>query len=407
VDPVEASIVRLLRAQPFFASLVMGLRRSSPAEARRLTPTACVFARKDGTIGLAVNEDFLARLAPAEQDAVLVHECLHVVNLHLLRGPKDFPRHEIANIAMDLAINQFIKGLPEGALALSDFPELKLAAEETADYYYARLTDGIEDLLQRAGGLPRPLDDHDKFGTMVGSGEAGGEPTIERNPSRALVEAAAQAVLADAVRQAKASNTWGTVPAGIARAIDRALTPRVDWRRELRRFVGDRVKISTTGTRKKPNRRFGWDFPGKKALRAARVLIAIDTSGSIGDPELSQFLAEIEAVAAKADVIVAEVDAAVQDVYAWKRGRTHPALRGGGGTSFQVVWDAIAGRSHALLRSEPDGIVYLTDGYGDWPRSDAGIPTLWVLTTPAKVREVPFGKGVHLEIGRRPGAPTW
>src|SRR5687768_3129976 len=135
MDLVAATVIRLLREQPFYASLVMNLERAPTDRARTLTPTACVFARRNGAIGLAVNEGFFGKLAPKEQEAVLVHECLHVVHLHLLRAADDFERRDLANIAMDLAINQYIRGLPAGALALNQFQDLALPPEETADLY--------------------------------------------------------------------------------------------------------------------------------------------------------------------------------------------------------------------------------------------------------------------------------
>src|SRR5205085_7372274 len=130
---------------------------------------------------------------------------------------------------------------------------LKLPPEETADVYYRLLCDGREGVAKRcgAGGMPQPLDDHGKFG--------GGEPGGDAVP-RVLAEAAARAAIADAVRAAKAADAYGTVPAGVRRAIDAALESRIDWRAELRRFVGERTRAGTTSTRKRPNRRFGWEF---------------------------------------------------------------------------------------------------------------------------------------------------
>ncbi len=380
-DPVEGAIIRLIRSQPFYGSLLINLKRVPTAAARDMVPTACVYARRDASIGLAVNEDFFSRLAAREQEAVLIHECLHVAHLHLERGPRELPNPELANIAMDLAINQFIEGLPEGALTLDMFKELKLEREQTTDYYYERLRKAVDKLKKQfGGGLPKPLDDHGRFGPgeagegdakRDGRGAAKGKPSEDGagddqagGLSPVLIEAACREALREAMQAAKAAQGWGPLPAGVQRAVEAALAAKVDWRRELRRFVGERIRVATTSTRKRPNRRFRWDFPGKKVVRGARLLVAVDTSGSIGQAELKQFLAEIDAIAQRATVVLAEVDAAVHDVYEYRPRRTSPALKGGGGTSFQVLWDELreGRKKHPALRESPDGIIYLTDG---------------------------------------------
>ncbi len=52
-------------------------------------------------------------MTPSEKIAVLEHEILHILNKHLIRSENR--NHYVANLAQDLAINQYIKGLPKGS----------------------------------------------------------------------------------------------------------------------------------------------------------------------------------------------------------------------------------------------------------------------------------------------------
>jgi predicted metal-dependent peptidase len=76
-------------------------------------PTAGVSVASDG-ITLHINPEFFDNLKPQERVAILEHEALHVVHAHLSRFKKfGLQDQGIANVACDLAINQFIRGLPE------------------------------------------------------------------------------------------------------------------------------------------------------------------------------------------------------------------------------------------------------------------------------------------------------
>jgi len=53
-------------------------------------------------------------LTQEEKIAILEHEILHILNKHLVR--QENRNHYVSNIAQDLAINQYIKGLPHGMM---------------------------------------------------------------------------------------------------------------------------------------------------------------------------------------------------------------------------------------------------------------------------------------------------
>jgi predicted metal-dependent peptidase len=113
------------------------------------------------------------------------------------------------------------------------------------------------------------------------------------------------------------AKSQGTVPDEIVRWAKQKLKPQVDWRRELRAAVQGALAW-TMGledyTYTRPNRRQS-ALPQVvlPSLRKPlpRVAVVVDTSGSMGEGELAQALAEIGAVLRQVrEVTVLSVDAA-------------------------------------------------------------------------------------------------
>ena len=65
--------------------------------------------------------------------------------------------------------------------------------------------------------------------------------------------------------------------------------------------------------------------------------------------------------------------------------------QGGGGTDFRPIFNLL--ESH-----EPDVLIYLTDGYGDFPAQAPKVSTLWVVPPGGLEDEgFPFGDVLRLE----------
>ena len=85
---------------------------------------------------------------------------------------------------------------------------------------------------------------------------------------------------------------------------------------------------------------------------------------------------------------VLECDAEIQKKYSY-RGRIPEFIHGGGGTSFDPVFEHI--RSNRFERY--DGCIYLTDGYAGEPKIKPRCKVFWVITPNGSV-------GSHLKFGR-------
>jgi predicted metal-dependent peptidase len=116
-----------------------------------------------------------------------------------------------------------------------------------------------------------------------------------------------------ALRSAKA---WGHEPVGIERPLSDSRQSQQDWRAILRDFVAATTPADYRWT--PPNRRYiasGLYLPSVERQGVGEIVIAVDTSGSIGRHELEQFAGEISAISeeARPEVIhVVYCDAAVQ-----------------------------------------------------------------------------------------------
>jgi len=124
------------------------------------------------------------------------------------------------------------------------------------------------------------------------------------------------------------------------------------------------------------------------------VMIAIDTSGSIGNSELHQFLGEVEGILASCpskvwlvwcDTTIGRVDEVTSDDLPLE-----VTPRGGGGTDFRPVFDY-----WKECEGSPSCLIYLTDLYGMFPDTEPDFPVLWVATPVSG--GAPWGEVVTLE----------
>lgn len=166
----------------------------------------------------------------------------------------------------------------------------------------------------------------------------------------------------------------GSVPAGWLRWAETLVPSTVDWRRvlaaEIRRAVAA-VAGAVDYTYRRPARRTSVHTLPRPVLPALyrpvpSVAVVADTSGSMGEDELAQVLAEIDGLLRRAGLASARmpvlaVDTEVQAVRRVSAAR-QVQLAGGGGTDMAAGIEAAS-----ALKPRPDVIIVLTDGYTPWP----------------------------------------
>jgi predicted metal-dependent peptidase len=92
----------------------------------------------------------------------------------------------------------------------------------------------------------------------------------------------------------------GKMGSGGDRDLEALLEPQIDWREVLRDFITSTCAGSDYSTWRKPNRRYlgaGMYMPSGISEQIGEIVVAIDTSGSIGGPQLQAFLSEVGGIA--------------------------------------------------------------------------------------------------------------
>jgi predicted metal-dependent peptidase len=108
---IEQEVIEFILQRKFFYGYFL---QQFKRHITRDVKTLAVNITEDLKPNLYINPDFYNSLTLEEKMAVLEHELLHLLNKHLIRieGRNSY----VWNVATDVAINQYIKGLPYGEL---------------------------------------------------------------------------------------------------------------------------------------------------------------------------------------------------------------------------------------------------------------------------------------------------
>lgn len=392
VQSLSKTAKDLMLREPYYGFFLIMLNK---LWSKRI-PTAGV--SKNGiNYQLVINDDFWEDLTEQHRLGLLKHELLHIAFGHLTTVFK-FSDRKMANIAMDMEINQYIDVdyLPEGGIMIDNYAELNLDRKAGARYYYDKLKEAKDEKDQNGtSGSP----EFDKLCDQMDSGDGEGLPDHStwdefENLSEAeqkLIEKQLQKVLGDAKEQTVKKR--GSVPGEIEGVIviEEIVAPKFDWRGYIRRFTGISTKVFTKKIRRKENRRFS-DNPGLKIKMRQHMLLAIDTSGSVSNDELMEFMNEIHHIyKAGVDITIIQCDTSIRSIEAY-RGKNDLKVHGRGGTEFDPVLDYYNENSKKYT-----SLVYFTDGECDANVKPKG-NVLWVISERSAMNESLPGKVIKLEL---------
>jgi predicted metal-dependent peptidase len=145
----------------------------------------------------------------------------------------------------------------------------------------------------------------------------------------------------------------------------------------------------------RPSRREGAAILPSLKSAHIDVVIVLDTSGSIDDEEMREFVAEVDAIkgglGARITLLACDdhlAEGAPWTFEPWEQLRVPDRLEGRGGTKFTPPIDWAERQDRA-----PDLLVYFTDAEGEFPAAEPPFPVLWLVKGKAKV---PWGQRVQL-----------
>ncbi len=392
LDDVSKATNNLILEESFYGHFFVGMLK----EVHEKIETMAIGAAGHH-VKLHINPIFWTRQLVSNKlkMGLVKHEILHVVFKHIFRG-KDYSHRDIFNIACDLVVNQYIRQdwLPENRLHLGLFPGIGLEPERDADEYYRKLM-ALKERMEALGaqtedgGAADSEKDPGKeawenLKRMLGEGdEWQGKhalwvdldqlPTALREVLEDQINEAIQSSM-DKVR--RDSKEWGSLPGGLRahlEAFEKSRMPVVNWRRLLRIFTESSSRTFIRSTLKRPSKRYG-TTPGIKVKKRQKLLVAVDTSGSITEEELADFFAELYHIWKQgAEILVVECDMAIAATYAY-RGFAPTEIHGRGGTSFDPPIEFANETYH------PDALIYFTDGFAQATKFRPRMPILWMLS---------------------------
>lgn len=375
---VEKAHVQMMGHQA--TMLYSGVFMVGKTEISETIRTACTNGR-DTWYGGA----FVDTLSTSDLHGVILHENLHKVYQHhwLWKHLWDEDK-QLANQAADYVINLEIADLTKKHPDFITLPKNALLDER----FRGMSTQEVFSILN---------DEKEKGGDPGDEGDEG----FDEHDFDELSEGDKEAVtkeIESAIRQGQL--LAGKQGGDVSTSIKELLTPKVNWRDQLRDFMTELTNGKDDSTWRRPNRRWLQHdiyLPSTVSESMGCLAVIRDTSGSVDDLLASVFFSELVALAETVRpslIHVIDCDADIQGHRIFDASNYHTLrdardLKGGGGTDMRVAFKYIEDKN---LR--PEAIIVLTDGYTPFPTTSCA-PSLWAITTD---RRSPIGTTIHLEV---------
>lgn len=362
--------------------------------------------------------------SPQEQIFVICHEALHIALRHVSRAKavreKDEANynHALMNVAQDALINYSLEKytlneqaekpwyrMPSVGVRISGLltpkvlqerPATSWTVEELYTYLWKKQPK-IEITEQNANGTGKA--------TITWPDGSKTEVSIDIRESQAAKGSSQEEE--DKWERRLQNAIMGDKPCGILRNMGEEVPgSKTNWRSLLRQLLLTALSFTTKPSYSRPGRRYlagvyPFYIPGNiRESKLRTIAIVVDTSGSVDDSQILQFIGEILAIHKQThtDLRLIAADAAVATDHIFTEyeqiGKTQKQLvsqirgmlKGGGGTDFRPAFEL-------LSKCPPDVVVYLTDLAGTFPTKAPKYPVIWASITNNKA---PFGKIVHI-----------
>ncbi len=351
IEQVKAS---LLVEQPYFGTV-------AAVQKPKLNEDIPTFASTPENF--EYNDDYLELLSDEELSFLLTNSAMHQALGYDNR--KEGRMQWLWTMAQDYAINCLLVNngleLPDGLLYDERFDDLSCEA----------IYKILEDEIDEDKHTPKEVENI-RYEKMPETNEYDQDP-IEDIHQQTINKAKLQ----------------GDLPLGIEILVPSIFEGQISWGDELYTLIENAVKFDYSLL--PPNKRYlsqGVALPSLSGSKA-KLVIAIDSSGSIDGKLLAVFLSEVESIMNTFENF--EIDLLVADAKVHEHHILYPgdeidySVKGGGGTNFEQTFK--------YTDENIDNVtlfLYFTDGLGTMPADEPGYDVVWV--TPNKDKEFPFGR---------------
>jgi predicted metal-dependent peptidase len=355
---IERIKAKLILEQPYFGTIASSLKCELNENIQSFKTTPKKFE---------YNDDFIDTLRD-EQIAYTLTNCA----MHYALDYKHRQESRIQwlwKLAQDYAINSLLinNGMNAPKYINHDIRFDKISAEEI----YNTLEDEIDD----------KQEEHDSVEHIHYEQEI-----VDKEVDKSIIDNNTQIL--------NKAKKYGDLPLGIEILIPELNDSKIDWKNELYEVIEQSIKFDYRLS--PPNKRFlsmGVALPSLGGSKA-KIVIAIDSSGSIDNEQLRIFLSEVQGIMNQFENF--EIDLITADVKVHEHIILQPGdileqkIIGGGGTNFENTFTYIQNNIHDITL-----FLYFTDGIGKFPKEESTFETIWVITND-KVK-VPFGRCIQLK----------
>jgi len=358
------------------------------------------------------NPEFVDSLNNHQIKFILIHEALHCALTHFARRGNR-TKHKW-DLACDFAINPLL--VKEGFHPPIDVPIFRQYEGMIAEEIYPMIDDNLDqepmdqhlyddqandDSKSSDGGmreddLQKEQEQQSTPESKSNDGNKGGMSQLAQQPPALQpdeVDQLATQWQKNLASSAQLAQQAGKLDGEFAKLIDFFLQPQVSWQSLLAQYVSTFARDDFSYSR--PSRRAGEAIMPSLRSHQLDITVAIDTSGSISQEEINEFVSEVDAIKAnlRASITLLACDDKLSEhspwrYEAWEELQFPASLGGGKGTNFNPVFD------HINTQDTPsDVLIYFTDAKGKFPEFEPDYPVLWLIKGKERV---PWGSRIQL-----------
>ena len=377
---------KLMLEHPYFGALASALKIESD-------PDQLTFKSDGNTVRL--NEEYIDKLNVSEVEFILSNGAMHAVLGHMQRrGGRD---KWLWQEACDFAVNAM---LVKNGLQAPEYVNYQPQFEGMyAEEIYSQLKEEMKyapDTNHDSSGDAQDQEDSSEQQSSSNE-EQTQEPQSEQGKAESVEEQEISQQELDALQEELKEHfeqifnklkRQDALPKDLKFVVPEYFSHKVDWREVLSGFIASYAKSSYSFM--PPNMKYLYRGIYLPSLSSdlLRVIIAIDTSGSVERELLGGFLSEVESIMEVYPNFEIDIITADTKVHSHKTYLPGEALEyevsGGGGTDFRPVFEYIDRNI-----DYPTALLFFTDGQGIYPDDAANYDVMWIM--PEAV-EVPFGE---------------
>ncbi|MDM5270638.1 VWA-like domain-containing protein [Sulfurovum sp. zt1-1] len=385
---------KLMLEHPYFGTLASALKIESD-------PDQLTFKSDGNTVRL--NEEYVDKLNVSEVEFILSNGAMHAVLGHMeRRGGRD---KWLWQEACDFAVNAMLvkNGLQapgyvnyqpqfEGMYAEEIYSQLKdemKYAPETNHESSGDAQDQEESPDHQSGSKDEPKEETPK----PKNEEAKVESVQEQQLSQKELDTLAEELKEHFEQIFNKLKRQDALPKDLKFVVPEYFSHKVDWREVLAGFIASYAKSSYSFM--PPNMKYLYRGIYLPSLTSdlLRIIIAIDTSGSVDKELLGIFLGEVESIMEvypnfEIDIITADTKVHSHKTYLPGEPLEYE-ISGGGGTDFRPVFEYIDQNI-----DHPTALLFFTDGQGIYPNNDVNFDVMWIMP---EVVDVPLGEVLLLQ----------